>query len=162
MGKLIQVRMGELKISETPDQLGCTGLGSCIGLVIYDSDKKVGGLAHIILPEAGKNGKHKTKPGKYANIAIPFLIEELEKKGARKDNLWAKMAGGAHMFSFETDNDIGRIGERNAETVQEILKEWKIPVKGLDCGGKSGRTIKFSLETGELLIKTFHKGVKIL
>lgn len=162
MSRLILVRMGELKISESPDFLGCTGLGSCIGLVIYDSQKKIGGLAHIILPEAGRNGNSPGKPGKYADTAIPKLIEDLCKAGAEPNQLWAKIAGGAHMFSFDTDNDIGRIGERNTEKVREILNEIKIPLKGMDCGGKSGRTIKFCLESGELKIKTFHKGEKIV
>ncbi len=162
MNSLIPVRMGELKISRPPDLLGCTGLGSCVGLVLYDSEKKIGGLAHIILPQAGKNGKEVEKPGKYANTAIPLLVENLQRAGAEPEKLWAKMAGGAHMFSFVTDNDLGRIGERNVEAVERILKELKIPLLSMDCGGKEGRTIKFSLETGELAIKTFQKGEKII
>jgi len=136
MSRLIQVRMGELKISGSPDFLGCTGLGSCFGLILYDAKKKMGGLAHIILPEAGRNGNSPDKLGKYADTAIPKLIEDLCQGGAKPNRLWAKITGGAHMFSFDTDNDIGRIGERNTEKVREILKEKKISFKGIDCGGE--------------------------
>ena len=162
MSKIIPVRMGELIIDKKPQQLGCNGLGSCIGLIIYDEFRKIGGLAHIILPTGGKNGNNEQKPGKYADLAIPHLIENLGEAGAHPRRLWAKMAGGAHMFSLESENDISRIGERNIEAVREILKQYRRPVKAMDVGGKSGRTIVFYLSSGKLKIKTFQKGEKIL
>jgi len=162
MGKIIQVRMGEIALSNPPDRLGCTGLGSCVGLILFDPKEQIAGLAHIMLPEGNKKNSENAKIGKYADKAIPYLLEEVTNSGGRPRKIQAKMAGGAHMFSFENDNDISRIGERNIEAVKEKLKEIDVPLLSMDVGGKSGRTIDFNIETGELKVKTFQEGIKII
>jgi len=154
--------MGEIKFSRPPDRLGCNGLGSCIGLIIFDGQERIGGLAHIMLPSAGNKEVEKEKIGKYADTAIPFLLEELKEKGAVRRRFRAKMAGGAHMFAFGNDNEMARIGDRNIEAVKENLEKEKISLEAMDVGGEAGRTIEFSLDTGELKIKTYQQGIKIL
>ncbi len=163
MDKAIHVGMGELEISSHPGKLRTTGLGSCIALIIYDYNLKIGGLAHIMLPsDPGKSNGGTGKFGKYADVAIPYLYNKLIGNGSKNHNLWAKMAGGAQMFAFESTDYTIRIGERNIKEVKKILKELQIPLRGTDIGGNKGRTIEFDLSTGELKIKSFQNEEKII
>ncbi|WP_373839675.1 chemotaxis protein CheD [Methanospirillum sp.] len=126
------------------------GLGSCIGLVIHDETKKIGGLAHVMLPKSG--GKPNERAGKYADTAVEVLMKELAQKGSKKNNLKAKLAGGASMFQNFSGNL--NIGGRNAEALKEILKELSIPIVREDLGGTMGRTITYyPKENGRLVVR---------
>ncbi len=163
MDKAIHVGMGELEISSHPGKLRTTGLGSCIALIIYDYRLRIGGLAHIMLPsDPGKNNDSTGKFGKYADVAIPYLYNKLIGNGSKNHNLWAKMAGGAQMFAFEAADYTIRIGKRNIQKVEKMLKNLKIPLIGRDIGGTRGRTIEFDLSTGDLRIKSFLDEDKII
>ena len=104
---LINVGVAQVKASSTPTVLR-TILGSCVGICIYDRMKKIGGLAHILLPNDQSSG---ATPEKYAETAIPLLVNQLIKDGAKKEFLSAKIAGGASMFKFESNIALGQIGE---------------------------------------------------
>ena len=54
MGNVIKVGMADLKIAKSPDVLITLGLGSCIGLVLYDPVTKIGGMLHYMLPDSTK------------------------------------------------------------------------------------------------------------
>ncbi len=162
MKKIIQVKMGEIKISSAPDILVSNGMGSCVGLVLYDNKQKIGGLAHIMLPYCESSKNNEIQKGKYADHAIPFLFNQLLKKGANRKNMWAKMAGGSQMFAFDSENEMVRIGSRNSEKSKELLEQLSIPLIAADVGGNRGRTIQFALETGEFIIKTVQSGVNII
>lgn len=151
-GKKFRVKMAEYAISTSPDVLTTIGLGSCVGVAIYDSFKKIGGLVHIMLPENTKG----LKPAKYADTGIPYIIEEMEKVGARKRRMKAKIAGGAQMFSMSGKDSGLRVGARNVKKVKEILKKEKIDLVGEDVGKNYGRTMKFFTKDGKVLI-TSHK-----
>ncbi|WP_432400521.1 chemotaxis protein CheD [Wukongibacter sp. M2B1] len=157
--ELVKVGMADLKTVQSPGVLTTLGLGSCIGICIYDPVTKVAGMAHIMLPSS-KTIKNNTNPFKFADTGIDLLIEDMVKKGAKKYRMISKIAGGAQMFSFSTKNDIMKIGERNAIAVKEILKEYKIPIKAEDTGGGHGRTIEFHSTDGKLVVKTIGHGVK--
>ena len=158
---MIKVGMADLNVCKSPDALTTLGLGSCIGIILYDQRTKVSGLAHIMLPDSTQIKKNENK-AKFADTAIIELIKEMEKKGASKTRLVSKIAGGAQMFSFSGNNDMMRIGERNAEATRKLLSELRIPILSEDCGKNFGRTIEFYAETGELHIKTIGKEIKII
>src|ERR1035441_813488 len=103
-----QVGIAECKITQSPIRLLAYGLGSCVGVLIYDRTKKMGGLAHVMLPSSRLHSPVNL-PGKYADTAVEFLVEELEKAGCRKAGLISKIVGGANMFSaiFQTAIPIG-------------------------------------------------------
>lgn len=146
------IGIAEQKICSAPDKIATLGLGSCIGLVIYDAVGQTGGMVHIMLPSAPANGivnKHK-----FADTAIYELIDQLIKSGVRRSNLLAKMAGGAHMFNSVYHNDIINIGQRNIETARRILNEIGIPLISEDVGGSSGRSVEFSCDTHMLQVRT--------
>lgn len=159
MSTIVKVGMADLKVVEYPDALTTLGLGSCVGICLYDSTTRVTGMAHIMLPSSKAIRKNENV-AKFADTAITELIQIMESKGAKKTRFIAKIAGGAQMFAFSSQNDSMKIGERNAEAVRAILKELSIPIKADDTGGNFGRTIEFYSADGKLLIKTAGKGIK--
>ena len=146
--------IGEMKVAHNPHQLIIMGLGSCIGLTFYDRFAKVGGIAHIMLPE-GNNGDSE-KSCKFASRAIPVLLKEMLLYKAKKERIVAKIAGGASMFAAM---DTLKIGERNAAVVKEELKKVGIKLVAEDTGKKCARTVTLDTRTGEFSVKT-KDGVK--
>ncbi|NLJ72581.1 MAG: chemotaxis protein CheD [Syntrophomonadaceae bacterium] len=161
MGKIIQVGMADLKLAKTPDKLMTAGLGSCIGICVFDKNVGVGGLAHIMLPSSTL-AKSNLNHAKFADTAIVLLLDELEKMGCSRSRLQAKYAGGSQMFKFSGDSDIMKIGPRNAEAVGEHLNKHRIRVLASDTGGNYGRTITFDPKTGDLLVRTIGHGERII
>ena len=156
MGKMIKIGMAELNICTPPDAITTLGLGSCVGVVLYDPAKKVCGMVHVMLPDSTKI-KNNTNRAKFADTGIEDLMNEVLKLGAARRNLVAKIAGGAQMFAFKSDNDMLRVGDRNVEATKNKLTQLQIPIIAEDTGKNSGRTIEFYPETGELLIKSVGK-----
>ncbi|KYZ77618.1 chemotaxis protein CheD [Anaerosporomusa subterranea] len=161
MSELIKVGMADYKVGRAPASLITYGLGSCIGIAIYDPATKVGGLAHIMLPDS-KQARSSENPAKFADTAIPLMVNDMIKLGASKMRLRAKIAGGAQMFTFSNLTDIMRIGERNAESVRIVLKALDISIIADDTGGNYGRTVELKLDSGGFRIKTIDKGEKEL
>ena len=157
---VIVVGMADLKVAKAPDILTTLGLGSCIGITLYAPAKKIGGMAHIMLPSyKGFEGQNIAK---FADSALIELVNQLARIGAPRAALVAKIAGGAHMFGRSQGNDMLKIGERNAAASLAILKQLGIPVKANDTGGTHGRTIELHMETGALKIRTVGAGEKFI
>jgi chemotaxis protein CheD len=136
------VRMGEAAASNAPgDVLACIGLGSCIGLTLVDRSKGVAALAHVMLPESTQPDP--PQPHKFADLAVPALIELAVGKGALRARLEAGLVGGAAMFSFGGSGQ--DIGQRNATAVTRLLEQLRIPVRASETGGSKGRTVKVHL-----------------
>jgi chemotaxis protein CheD len=128
-----------------------TTVGSCVAIGIYDG-KGVGGLAHIMLPE--HDGKSELK-GKFADTAIPAMIQEMRRMNADISNIRAKIAGGAQMFNFPSFSL--SIGERNIQKVREVLKKNGIKIVGEEVGKNYGRTVEFYTLTGKMIVRTSDK-----
>ena len=154
MGRII-VGMGDYAVAKNPVKLATLGLGSCIGIALYDPKKQIGGLAHIMLPSI-KNARSKENRAKYADTGILKLVEEMTMMGASKKHIQAKIAGGASMFSF-VKNDMLNIGERNVIATKKALLDLDIPIISEDTGRHHGRTIELDTLDGELFIKRVHK-----
>lgn len=152
------VKMADHAVGDENTVLATLGLGSCIGIALYDQFSKVGGLVHIMLPK-NPGGK---KIVKYADTGIPFLIEELEVIGAKKRRLSAKIVGGAGMFKSESGDSVMKIGERNIEAVKEILKNIGIKIIGSDVGKDYGRSMYFYIDDGRVEIKSFSRDLIII
>jgi len=160
MSTVINVKMADYKTAQTPEILMTAGLGSCIGLCMYDPALKLGGMTHIMLPTT--NGAYPSNPAKYADTAVELLLQEILLLGAKHARLRAKIAGGAQMFSFPGKSNILKIGERNAEAVEQELVKHKIPLLVADVGGNFGRTIHFDVGTGDLRVRTINHGEKVI
>lgn len=152
MSEVIKVGMADLNICKSPDSITTLGLGSCVGIAIRDPMTKIGGLAHIMLPDSTQIKENKNK-AKFADTGIEELVKQVVAAGASKSRLVAKIAGGAQMFAFQNKTDLIRIGDRNVEASLSKLKELGIPVLAQDTGLNYGRTVIFTPETGEFLIR---------
>ena len=162
MGEIIKVGMADLKVCASPDGLTTLGLGSCVGVAVRDPVTKIGGLAHVMLPDstAIKNSQQNT--AKFADTAIVELVKQMEKKGAVRSRMVAKIAGGATMFAFKSKSDMLMVGERNVEACTKKLKELGISVLAQDTGANYGRTVIFYPETGEFHIRAVGKDLSII
>ncbi len=161
MPELIKVGMADLKAGKSPDSIISYGLGSCVGIALYDAQTKIGGLAHIMLPDSTQ-ARATDNQAKFADTALPVLLDQLIGMGAAKSRITAKIAGGSQMFSFVQATDIMRIGDRNSEAVRAVLKNLSIKLLAEDVGGNYGRTVELMLDTGVFVIKTVDKGEKKL
>jgi chemotaxis protein CheD len=152
--EMIVVGMGEIAISKEPSSvLTCLGLGSCIALCAYDPVSKVGGMVHIVLPESNP-GLMEQSPAKYADTAVPLLIEHMARHNAIKTRLIVKIAGGAQMSLASGLNGAFKTGERNAEMVRATLSREKISLSGMDIGGNRGRTVQLYPATGRMTTRS--------
>ncbi|WP_226034924.1 chemotaxis protein CheD [Aquibacillus saliphilus] len=156
--KIVKVGIADLKVARSPDTLRTSGLGSCVGVVIYDLSLKVAGMAHVMLPDSTLSKRENLNELKYADSAIEILVKTMIDNGARKFALKAKIAGGAQMFSFPSSTNILRVGNRNIEAVVEHLGNYHVPILASDVGGNNGRTIEFNPSTGMLKIKKVNQG----
>ncbi len=140
--------MGEIVSSANAgDVLACVGLGSCIGLALIDRRAGVAGLAHVMLPVSpGETDQ----VGKFADLAVPALVEEIGRLGAAKHRLDAVLVGGAAMFSFGTTGTTQEIGKRNEEAVRSALDATRIPVRAAETGGDRGRTMRVHVGTSRV------------
>lgn len=156
MGRMIKIGMAEMDVCLPPDTITTLGLGSCVGVVLYDPVKKISGMVHVMLPDSTKI-KNNENIAKFADTGIEELLRRILSLGACKRTLVSKIAGGAQMFAFKSDNDMLRVGERNVEATCRKLSELQIPLIAQDTGSNVGRTIEFYPETGELLVKSVGK-----
>ncbi|MCH5259040.1 MAG: chemotaxis protein CheD [Lachnospiraceae bacterium] len=156
MGNMIKVGMADLNVCVSPDSITTLGLGSCVGIAVRDPVTKIGGLAHIMLPDSSAI-RNNTNIPKFADTGIEELIKQVVAKGASRSRLVAKIAGGAQMFAFQNKNDMVRVGERNVEATKKKLAQLKIPILAEDTGKSYGRTVIFYPETGDFVIRAVGK-----
>ena len=145
--------IGEVKIEKGDVKLAAFGVGSCIVIMFYDETKKVGGLAHCLLPFGGDSSL------KYPRHAIAEMLKQMSERGVLRKNIVAKIVGGATMFEgFERH----AIGKRNVIKTREELNKLDIPIIAEDVLGNWGRSISFNLQSGEVRVRSYRHGEKIL
>lgn len=154
----VKVGIADLNIVLDPGSIMTIGLGSCVGIALYDKSKRLAGLAHIMLPDSTQF-KAANNPMKFADLAVPMLIEKMEKSGANKRNFTAKIAGGASMFNFTDKSIISDIGKRNSDAVKKALKSQGIPIIAEETGGDKGRTMIVEASTGKVTLKVVGQGI---
>jgi chemotaxis protein CheD len=159
----VPVGLGELKVSTRPNEvLACYGLGSCVGIALYDAVARVGVMLHVVLPSSRLSREKPSLPGKYADTGVAAAVSAALHAGADLSRLFARMAGGARMFEVGNANPERDIGARNVEAVLAALKEHRIPLLAGDTGGNYGRTIMLFVGTGRLLVSTVGRGEREL
>lgn len=154
MGEAIMVGMAEVKFTQSPDDvLIALGLGSCISVCAYDRGANIAGMAHVVLPES-----HDTEsaPGKFADTAIPFLLQSLIDLGASPDRVRVAIAGGAQLFAFQGTGVRLEIGPRNMQAIKVALERANLRVVADDLGGTAGRTVQLT-GNGKVKVKSVGK-----
>ena len=161
MSDIIRVGMADFKLCRSPQKISTLGLGSCLGVVLYDRTTKICGLAHVMMPASSQISQNANRM-KFVDTCIPDMYEELLRVGAKKSGIIAKMAGGAKMFSYQSNKKFLNIGQQNVEAVHEVLGELRIPILAEDVGSNYGRTIEFDTVTGGLSVKAVGIGDSII
>ncbi|BAS25942.1 chemotaxis protein CheD [Limnochorda pilosa] len=149
------VGLGELVAASAPTRLVTYGLGSCVGLCLYDPFGKVGGLAHVFLPWGDRD--REGQPALYANLAVERLVAAVAALGGDLRRLEAKMAGGARLFAH---SDTLNVGERNVEAVRTELRRLDLRLVGEDVGGTRGRSLLFDLADGRTRVTSGGRDVR--
>lgn len=162
INEVVKVGIAQMDVVKQPNTIRTSGLGSCVGVVLYDETKHIAGLVHIMLPDSSLGRTQQLNAAKFADTGIKALIELLKNEGIQTFRLKAKIAGGAQMFQFTSDKDTMRIGPRNVEAVKTELKKHGILLVAEDTGGNSGRTIEFDPSTAKLNIRTVNRGVSVI
>ena len=142
----LTVGIEDMKMLQWDGELITYALGSCIGICLWDPNIKLGALIHIMLPINMETGRKNTM--KYADTGIRETLQQLAVKGARKDRLVAKIAGGAKMFEVAGNSNLGNIGARNIECVRMNLRKEGIRIVSENVGGSVARTLSFFPATG--------------
>lgn len=157
-----RVGISEVRVSRAPEVLVTYGLGSCLGIALYEPVVKMGGLAHTLLP-APRGAMGEMRPTKFVPAAIRIMISELCAQGADRDRIQAKLVGGATMFEpLHPGQSEEGIGARNIRAARETLAELGIAVLAEDVGGNHGRTVEFDLDTGEVRVRSVRGSDKLI
>lgn len=154
MSEALTVGMAELKVALPGDKLAVHGLGSCVAVALYDPEAKVAGLAHAMLPSAiGVAAASGDLSAKFCDQAIPALLQAMEAKGAQRDRIYARLVGGATMFSFPgTRNAPPALGERNLAAARQALQAAGIGIRAEEAGGSQGRSLELEPTDGSLTV----------
>lgn len=148
----IMVKMAEYRVAYNPTNLSTWTLGSCVAIILFDPYRRIGGLAHCMLPEP--HGAVDST-GRYVTTAIPEMIKDLKKFGVQEKMLRAAIVGGASVLklsSISTRDNLGNIGLRNARKAKSVLHSLGIPLDVDETGGNKGRNLLFKPVTGEVLV----------
>lgn len=156
---MLIVGISDAKVAMPPDTLITYALGSCVGICLLDSAVKVAGLSHIMLPES-KLSPSDGNVHKFADTSLPHLVTLMERKGALRSRIKAKIAGGAQMFAVQSQGTTWQIGQRNVAAVQEALRQLRIPIIAKDVLENYGRTVSFDPVSGIMTVKSLNKDVK--
>nr|WP_319488388.1 chemotaxis protein CheD [uncultured Caproiciproducens sp.] len=159
MSDVFTIGISDMKVVRCADSLVTYALGSCVGICLYDSVIKVGGLGHIMLPTFPVNNP-KENPFRFADTCIPEMILQMEKLGCSRRRIVAKIAGGAKMFEVADDSSFGNIGQRNVAEVKNTLSKLQIRIYAEDTGLNYGRTVYFYTDDGRMVVKSFSNGIK--
>jgi len=152
--EMVVVGLGEMQVSNDPNMvLACLGLGSCIGISAYDPVARVGAMVHVVLPH-GNNIDCGKSPTKYANTALPIMVNAMERKGAIKSRIVLKIAGGAKIIHTIAMGSILDIGDRNIAAVKKAVAENKLSIKAEDIRGTLGRSMWLNVDTGVTKFRT--------
>ncbi len=160
MSGLITVNISDMKVSESPAVFVTYALGSCVGVCLYDSALKIGGMGHILLPHFPE-GSRPGRINRYADTCLPAMVSEMERRGCLRSRMVAKIAGGAKMFEMADGSGLGDIGARNTEAVKSALQKLKVRITAEDTGLNYGRTVYFYTEDGRMVVKSFARGEKV-
>jgi chemotaxis protein CheD len=147
----IFVKVAQHAVGSRDDTLVTLGLGSCVAIMLHDPVARVGGMAHVLLPEPAL-ARDATNPSKFATTAVPLLLEEIRALGGVAARLEGRLVGGASMFTSLMGPGSLNMGERNIRAAREALKTAGIPLLGEQVGGDYGRSVRYRIGEGRTLV----------
>lgn len=157
----IRVKVADCRVGRDAQTLTTIGLGSCVGIALYDPATRVGGLAHVMLPSETM-ARDRSNPAKFPASAVAMLLAEMTRLGADSRRVRAKLVGGASMFANLLNPSNGNIGERNVLAVRHVLAQLGVTVVAEDTGSDYGRSVVFHLWDGRVEVRSLKKGLRVL
>ena len=161
MSRELLVRVADLRVGVADDVLITQGLGSCVAILLYDAEARIGGMAHILLPSPALS-RVDANPAKFPQSAIPRLLELMAADGAQPARVSARLAGGASMFAALAPPGTIHMGERNLVAARQVLHTHGVPLVGEAVGGDFGRTVRLTVNDGRVEVITVSHGVQHL
>lgn len=156
----IRVRVADYAVASGDAVLATLGLGSCVAIAIYDPRARVGGLAHVLLPNANMS-RDRGNQAKFPATAVPLLLGEMRRLGARGPFV-GKLAGGASMFAALLPIGGVNMGQRNVDATRRALVEAGVSIVAQDTGGDYGRSVYLYLTDGRLVVKSLAHGSRVI
>jgi len=153
--------VADLRSGLEHDTLVTVGLGSCVAIMLYEPEGRIGGMAHILLPSPVLS-RVDSNPAKFPQSAIPRLIELMVAEGARPQRITARLAGGASMFAALAPPGTIQMGQRNLVAARQVLNTHGVPLVGEAVGGDYGRTVRLRVCDGRVEVSTVAHGIKHL
>jgi chemotaxis protein CheD len=157
----IRVKVADYAVARGPQVIATIGLGSCVAIALYDHDTRIGGLAHILLPNQAMS-RETGNPAKFPDTIVPLMLEEMRALGTRNARVCAKIVGGASMFGQLVSATGINVGERNVLATREALAASGVPIVGEDTGLDYGRSVYFHLADGRLEVRSLKKGDRVI
>ena len=155
------LELGDIKVTEKRATVFVAPhIGTGIVVVVFDVQKKIGGIAHVVLPESSLAPSYnETTPGKYADVAIPCLMEQYQVLGGVLSNTTVRLIGGAQLFNFGGGGgNLLNIGARNVTAIRAALTKYGLAVDKADIGGNKAKSLRFIMANGQLAIKQIGGG----
>ena len=156
----IRVKVADYAVA-AEGTIATIGLGSCVAIILYDATARVGGMAHVLLPNEAMS-RDRSNPAKFPSSAVPLLLSEMRLLGAKPERVRAKIVGGASMFGNLIPSGGINIGERNIAAVRSVLSEVKVPIVAEDVGSDHGRSVFLHLDDGHVEVRSLKKGSRVL
>lgn len=148
----VVVGLGEMKVSRNTNEiLVAYGLGSCVGVAMYDPAVRIAGLLHAVLPDR-VNGVDAHSP-KYVDSGIAALLAQMRETGASQQRLTVRMAGGASLLIAPGCRPVLSIGARNIAAALRVLASFGLVPKAQEVGGAVGRTLALYVADGRLTVR---------
>lgn len=156
----IRVRVADFAVA-AEGTISTIGLGSCVAIMLYDPGARVGGMAHVLLPNESMS-RDRSNPAKFPTTAVPLMLHEMRQLGACAARVRATIVGGASMFANLLPAGGINIGERNVTAVREVLAEARLPIVAQDTGSDYGRSVYFCLADGRVEVRSLRRGSRVL
>ena len=157
----IRIKVADLAVGGAQDVLVTIGLGSCVAIALYDAEARVGGMAHVLLPNV-QMARDRSNPAKFPGTAVPALLQEMSRLGARRLRITARLVGGASMFGNLIPSGGINVGERNVLASRQALDDAGIALVGEETGADHGRTVYFHLTDGRIEVRSLKRGNRVL
>jgi chemotaxis protein CheD len=154
----VKVLPGEHYVSTAGQEMVVTVLGSCVAACVWDPRLRIGGMNHFMLPDAGENVPI-DKAMRYGNFAMEALLNDVLRRGARRESLEIKVFGGGNVLQ-SMGNTTVPIGDRNSEYVRRYLNEEGYTIAAEDLGGIHPRRIHFFPRLGKVIRLFLKKDVE--
>lgn len=157
----MSIGLGEYGVSDDPGTvLVASGLGSCVAVTLYDPVARLAGLVHAALP-LNRNGR-KAMPGKYVDTGVMAVLEMLLERGAQRERLVVRAAGGSTMLNPPQAMHLLDIGRRNVAALELVLARENLALQAADVGGQMGRTVRLDVGTGRMTVRALGREERVL